>query len=76
MSSDELILLLWAIPVVSFLLWLRAKQASLNRMVWRSVLKSWRRVLGLIRSRGHNPKGGYDVHDVRYETEANAAELY
>ncbi len=32
--------------------------------------------LGLIRLRGHNPEGGYDVHNVRDETKANAAELY
>ena len=32
--------------------------------------------LGLIRLRGHNPKGGYDVHNVRYDTEAKPAELY
>ena len=32
--------------------------------------------VGLIRFRGHNPKGGYDVPDVRYETEANSAKLY
>ena len=32
--------------------------------------------VGLIRLRGHNPKGGYDVHDVRHETEAKPAELY
>ena len=32
--------------------------------------------LGLIRLRGHNPKGGYDVHDVRDEAEAKPAELY
>ena len=34
------------------------------------------RDLGLIRLRGHDPKGGYDVHDVRYEAEAKPAELY
>jgi hypothetical protein len=33
-------------------------------------------IVGLIRLRGHNPEGGYDVHNVRDETEANAAKLY
>ncbi len=33
-------------------------------------------ILALIRLRGHNPKGGYDVHNVRDETEAKPAERY
>ena len=32
--------------------------------------------MGLIRLRGHNLKGGYDVHNVRYDTEAKPAEFY
>jgi hypothetical protein len=31
--------------------------------------------LGLIRFRGHFPKGGYDVHDGRDETETNPTQL-
>jgi hypothetical protein len=32
--------------------------------------------MGLIRFRGHFPKGGYDVHDGRHETEAESAEFH
>jgi bifunctional non-homologous end joining protein LigD len=43
---------------------------------WRELRSGPERWMGLIRLRGHNPEGGYDVHNVRDETEANAAELY
>jgi hypothetical protein len=33
------------------------------------------RALGLIRFRGHFPKGGYDVHDGRQATEAYASDF-
>jgi len=32
--------------------------------------------LGLIRFRGHFPKGGYDVHDGRQKTETYPTKLY
>ena len=32
--------------------------------------------LGLIRFGGHDPKGGYDVHNGRHEGKANATELH
>ena len=34
-----------------------------------------RRTLGLIRFRGHFPKGGYDVHNGRQAIEAHASEF-
>ena len=33
-------------------------------------------ILGLIRFRGHFPKGGYDVHDGRQKTETYPTKLY
>ena len=32
--------------------------------------------VGLIRFRGHFPKGGYDVHDGRQKTETYPTKLY
>jgi len=33
------------------------------------------KAVGLIRFRGHFPKGGYDVHNGRDETETNPTQL-
>ena len=44
-------------------LWLRVWNLDGKSLWLDEVYSVWRAGLGLIRFRGHIPKGGYDVHD-------------